>query len=219
MKSPYPHLICALVLFSPASVRAATIYSTLGQSVDQVNNFGDVTWRWASDFRTGNATSTITTATLAMTNNDNIVHHFTFAIFIDDSGRPGTLVDAFDEELILPGAYFRVNVSAKDAGIDLAANTIYWFVVKMNEKPNNAISFLSSTDSSVADAGSFSSPVASTHDLVSFDGGATYSTGIPGNFVLALEGAIVVPEPTSITLLVVGASAIALRLRRKRTGV
>ncbi len=189
MNSFSPYLICALVLSSAVSVPAATVYSTLGQSVDQFYNFHDAASRWASDFHTGSDPSTITAITIAMTNPDSIDHHFTFALYTENSGGPGTLVETFDGTIAVPALTFpRTDFSTTDAGIGLAADTTYWLVVGINENLNASTSIIASTDSLSPDAGSVFSPVNSTLELMSVDGGADLSQRCCGQYRFCLSG-------------------------------
>jgi hypothetical protein len=205
-------LIAALGVHIATQLSAATFFSNLGQSYTGGTGLDNTNSRLANDFLTGASPTTIRTATLFMTNPDNMVHSYTLSIFTDTgSGRPGTLVGAFDTTSLGPGP--AGNRSFSSLGISLAPNTAYWAVLQMDENIVNSDSYWSSSSSQFADAGSVFSTIPTTPQLYSLNGGANWNSAADGNFMFSLSSTVV-PEPSTSTI--AGAGVILLYLSRRK---
>ena len=198
--------------------RAALLFNNNNQSQDQVGAFANTTFRLASDFHTGAASSTVTTAFLTMFDGDNINHTYTPKIFTDNSGLPGTLVGTMSTFTTNGNVLSFVKYTATSSGISLSPNTTYWMVLQMGENNNGqgATGWEQTTSQSTA-AGSIFTTVSATQVKSSTNSGATWSDAFVGNTMFELDGTV--PEPSVFLLTGLGAFiGLIPRYRRRRGG-
>jgi len=208
--------IAAVFCFTALPAKAATLFSTLGQSSNAAEFYSTTDYRYASDFETGAQTSSITGISTAMGNPDSIAHTFKASIFSSVAGAPDSLVGAFSTQSIA-GNTFGVNniLTYTHAGLALAANTKYWIVLEMLE----AISsdgpgwWIHNADDDIDAGGSFPA-VSTTAPQISTDNGASWSAYSSGNFRFSLTGITAVPEPARALFASLGCFALLLRRRR-----
>ncbi len=207
-----------------ASSAATTYFSNLGQASDGIGwaQFGNIPDYNASDFLTGASAVTITSATFPLSNWDAVAHVLTPMIYTNSGGTPGTLVGSFSDITINadpggPGAGTYSNYSATAAGINLAANTTYWMVLKNGTAPDLPFPVLwNTTASNTMDGGSTFSEVAATKLKYSTDAASwADATANTANAMFSLSGNLAAaPEPSRVLLLFAGAAGFLLRRRR-----
>jgi hypothetical protein len=212
-----------MLSISNVSSAATTYVSNLGQTSD--GGFGSLAGLdiVASDFLTAASATMITSATLSMSNWDDITHSMTPKIYADNSGLPGTLVGTFSSFNILadpsgPGSGFFNNYTVTSTGISLAANTKYWMAVSQGEFTNLPFPVIwNTTASNTMDSGSTFSAVPTTLLKYSNDNGSSWvnATTNSTNAMFSLSGNLLAaPEPSRALLLFAGAGAMLFRRRR-----
>jgi hypothetical protein len=206
-----------LALFSgipPAG--AAVLFDNLGQtpngSIIQIPN---ATQLLASDFKTDANGATATKAGLRLFNSESIPHNFTVSIYTDNAGVPGTLVGSFNTLICSGNGGSDFQPQTTSPGITLAANTIFWEVINMNEAKNNsgAVGWRPTTSQSVGGGSTFTT-VAATQMKLSTNG-TTWSDAFNGNGMMYLEGSPL-PEPSAALLLPAAAGLFASVRRGRR---
>ena len=210
--------------FCGVSPAATTDFSNLGQTSDAIGwaQFGNPIDYNASDFLTGASAVTITNASFSLSNWDDIAHVLTPTIYTNISGVPGTLVGTFSNITINPdpsgpGSGTYSNYAATAAGINLAANTPYWMVMKNSTGPNLPFPVLwNTTASNAMDGGSTFTEVTATKLKYSTNGTSwSEPTANTANAMFSLSGnPTAVPEPSRALLLFAGAGVMLLRRRR-----
>jgi hypothetical protein len=171
--------------------------------------------RLATDFLTSGTPTTITGITAAMGNMAVITHTITFSIFTDNgSGKPGTLLNAFDTLASLDPGNPAQQVTATDPGINLLANTPYWLVAQVSVTPTLGSVTWRFNSGQGTNSGPFTT-VSGTEMQRSTNAGATYLNNDIGNQRYSLEG---IPEPSSLTLLAFAAVSLAGGARLRRSG-
>jgi hypothetical protein len=217
-----PIFAAAFLLLAGSIQAATTLFSNVNQTNAGGGNYLNTGYRYASDFQTDAFSATITGATLYVANFDTgTAHTFTASIFTDNSGTPGTLVGSFNAFSVPLNTPF-ANYSTTSTGISLAANTIYWEVLQMNEADVSSGPQWGETSSQATDAGSVYTTVPATALKSSTNSGSSYadvtSFGSPvqGNYQFALTGTESVPEPSPALLSSAGLGAMLL-LRRRRS--
>lgn len=211
--------VLMLTVDASTALAATTFFSNLGQFQDGAVNFLNTSYRYASDFLTDSTATTITGATLKVSNFDSIAHSLTASIFTDNSGVPGTLVGSFDPFTVLAGAGYADHTTSS-SGISLSANTKYWEVLQMNENLVGSSPQWRSNSGDATDTGSTFTTIPSTNLKASTNDGASYSdilyfgTPLPGNFQYSLSGIATLPEPSRHLLSLAALCAMMLRRRR-----
>lgn len=203
-------------LCAPRAEADTNFFSNLGQSLNDFYPIQATTILVASDFLTDGSARTITAAELLLRNSDFVDHNLTFSIFTDDgSGEPGSLVGSFDPFLVSPGDNYTTN-STTSAGINLAANTVYWAVLQINEAADDGALDWAGTGSDATDAGSVYFTIPSTAVKNSINSGATWSDfeSLASNMQFSLSGPVAVPEPVSVALVGLGLGLLVTRRRR-----
>lgn len=193
--------VLVICLACGGTANATLLFSTINQPNDATNHLQFTTERLASDFISGASATTIQSTTLEIFNNDNnfTAHHLTASIFTDNSGVPGTLVGSFNPFTANAFQGFSNGFATSPTGINLAANTIYWEVLQLNETANNPFVGWERTQSQVASAGTFNT-VSSTQVKFSSNSGSTWSDLYVGNSIFQLDGVTTVPEPSAFLL-------------------
>jgi hypothetical protein len=200
-----------LGLLCPPSLPAEILISNLGQAEGGGTAFNDTATRDATDFLTGPSATSIRGATLFMRNPDSIAHTFTLKLFTDNgSGTPGSLIGSFAPFTLPASPSYYSDCSTTSTGISLVANTAYWAVLQMNQNSVKNGAWWALTQTEATDAGSVFSTISTAGAEGSLNSGASWNeSGPPLNMQFSLQG-VVVPEPSTFVLTVVGLLGILL---------
>lgn len=215
-------ILAALALFvvAPNTSHAGLLFSTLGQTGGGTVGLNFPTERWASDFLTGASATTATSTSVRLFNDDTIAHSYTASIFNDAGGMPGTLVGSFSSIVAPAQSVSFANFTGVSTGISLAANTIYWEVLKVNETYLDGASAWQATPSQTADFGSVFTPVAGTGVLFNGDGGSFWDDLFADNQGMFSLETTPVPEISSTAFtMVLACTAMAMRRRGRQAAL
>ena len=216
-------LLSAAVLGLASTASANTgLFSNLNQTPDAnvATQYGGQDTN-ASDFITGISPSVVTGGTFSFANSDDINHVMTPAIYSSIAGLPGTLIGTLSTFTVPaaanPGDINFANYNAT-GDISLAANTIYWMVISIDQPTDLPFPVIWNGTASQSNTGVFSTVPATPIEYGNTD--ATWGTlfsdnnsGV-GNSLFSLQGSAV-PEPSSGGLLLLSAAGLPL-LRRWR---
>ena len=211
-----PLILAAIVGLFAANASAAVLFSTLGQSSDEVFPPINSTDVWvATDFTTGAQGVTINSIRTALINNDSISHSFEVALYDSNLGEVGTLLTTFSSASLAASTAGTGNyVNFTHAGASLAANTTYWVVLKMLEAVSTDSPYWWLNYGDDTDAGSSFTTVAATAPKYTTDAGGGWNDYGSGNFRMEINGFTVVPEPSRAVLALAGLLGICFRRRR-----
>jgi hypothetical protein len=179
------------------------LFSNLGQPDNGTVSFNNTKVRYATDFLTDGTPRTITSVTAVMDSTDTIPHDVMFSIFTNAGGAPDALVRAFDTSPTVPGGASGT-FTATSSGIDLQARTIYWLVGQLDDGLLRAPKTVNwhFTSSQATDGSPFST-VPGTPILGGNHGETTFTPSTPGNLLFVLSSPSVVPEPSSLSLVII----------------
>lgn len=201
-----------------ANATATTLFSTLGQTSDDIFTLHSSTDLWnASDFKTGAQGATITSIRAALGNPDSIAHNFQVSLYSDSGGAVGSLLETFSTASLGAGVTGTNNyVSFTHAGATLAANTTYWVVLKMQEAISSDSPYWWLNYSDATDPGSVFTSVSTTPPYYTDNAGVDWYDYASGNRRMDITGTLItlVPEPGRMLLALAGFVGIFFRRRR-----
>jgi len=211
-------LAFCLMTVKPAT--ADVLFSNLGQTGGGGSiSFDAAGDPIASDFLTGGTPGTITGATVTMLNTSlALTLDVTLGIYTDNgSGQPGILFQAFDTHISVPAGGSGL-FTATSSGINLQPGTLYWMVGQANSEDFGGTLYWNYVTTDATDGGSYST-VPGTQVMSKGPAGLNWSDVDTGNLRFSLEGITPAPEPGTLTLLALGAAAIAgCGWQRRRAG-
>ncbi|MBI5387226.1 MAG: hypothetical protein HZA90_21375 [Verrucomicrobia bacterium] len=170
-------LTLALGLVSLNS-EAALLVSTFGQPAGSLSphQLVNTSGRYASDFQTGGDPATVTTLTLSLDGLSAASGQSLIAeIWLNSAGTPSALFASFDTTASVAAGSDVNNYTLGDVGINLAADTIYWLVLRQSGNDGAFGIGAALTEDQDVDGVTPFSGVAGTPSLVSVNGGANWS--------------------------------------------
>jgi hypothetical protein len=215
--------------FALPGVRAVTLVSNLDRvQTGTIGNTSNSTLQnslWAFQFTTGSAASTVTGLTAALGNYAGTVPVtavFEAGIWTNASG-PSSQLATFSNTPTVAGSTVNnvADVSFTSSGINLAANTSYWVVLRNTAASGTQFAFDWGGTNQSTESSAYGWTIADahlgTHYRFSVNGGSSWID--PGdsvsNLKFSLEGTVV-PEPSSLMMLAVAAGGLIVRRRRGR---
>jgi hypothetical protein len=219
MKLPSFLLPSLLGLALAGTSNAAVTFSNLSQPRSGSNPWSEVGDLLATDFMTDATPSTILSLTARLGYSTIAIppgtHPMEFSIRADDgSGKPGAVVGSFAPVAIAVGESLYTTTSP---GISLQANTAYWIVGETPVLSLNQASW-AYTESQATDGSPFSTLPGTASWWIIDRGGGLPIQEIPinGNFMFALDDAVIPEPPAGLGLLVTLGTFGALRWWRQR---
>lgn len=203
-----------LVLLLPGLALGTTYQHDDGVAENAIGLSGPGTIWWGNVFDTGGTTQTITTLQVAFSSTAVLNHDFDLFLLSDDDGDPtsgATVLQTVAGTVQFDDDTFQTySISATDV--------TGYFVVAATATSNQSGMYFAALDDTSSQGMSWVA-TGSTGGLPTGTSGKVDSFGFPGNFLLRAEAtdAAPVPEPVSLSALLMGAGGLVGYLRRRRS--